>query len=241
MAIQSSYAENISALQAGQLVNQEPATIMSRIVETAAGIGFGKVVVQGANAKGVKVSAAAGTAAGAAVAGNTGNGTITAEPTVGAGAKTGVYQLVCVEPGTNVGEFQVFDPDGLLVGVAVVATEFAAGGLTFTIADGSTDFASGDRFTITVSGAPVFRGITVRNPAVEPDTADTYEQYQVCSVLTKGVIAVAASVAVTAGQAAYFVPATGVITNVPAGNLPIPGGIFDTSAAQNALVALRIS
>src|SRR6185503_499601 len=48
-----------------------------------------------------------GTATGAAVAGNTGGGTITASPTVGAGAKVGVYRLVCIEPAAGLGQFSV--------------------------------------------------------------------------------------------------------------------------------------
>lgn len=92
-----------------------------------------------------------GAATGAAVSGNTGNGTITAAPTVSAGAKVGVYRAICIEPATNLGKFIVFAPDGIVLGVATVATEFSAGGLTFTIADGSTDFVSGDSFTITVA------------------------------------------------------------------------------------------
>lgn len=91
-----------------------------------------------------------GTATGAAVAGNTGNGTITANPTVGAAAKPGIYRLVCVEPATNVGKFTVEDPDGIVIGIATVAVEFTTH-LTFTIADGATDFVSGDSFTITVA------------------------------------------------------------------------------------------
>ena len=43
----------------------------------------------------------------------------------------------------------MFDPDGVLVGVATVAVEFTTQ-LTFTIAD-ATDFVAGDRFTITVA------------------------------------------------------------------------------------------
>ena len=89
-------------------------------------------------------------ATGAAVAGNTGNGTITASPTVGAAAKPGVYRLTCIEPATDAGKFTVEDPDGILIGVATVGVQFTTH-LTFTIADGSTDFAAGDAFTITVA------------------------------------------------------------------------------------------
>jgi len=91
-----------------------------------------------------------GAATGAAVAGNTGDGTITAAPTVGQAAKPGVYRLVCIEPATNGGKFAVEDPDGILIGIATVGVEFTTH-LTFTIADGATDLAAGDAFTITVA------------------------------------------------------------------------------------------
>mgnify|MGYP000953702922 CR=1 FL=1 len=91
-----------------------------------------------------------GAATGAAVAGNTGNGTITANPTVGAAAKPGVYKIVCIEPATNGGVFTVEDPDGVVIGVAKVGVQFDTH-LTFTISDGETDFVAGDQFTITVA------------------------------------------------------------------------------------------
>lgn len=81
---------------------------------------------------------------------NTGNGTMGAV-TVGAGAKVGAYRLTILEPGTNVGTFQVEDPDGIVIGTGVVAAAFSAGGLSFTLADGSTDFVAGDGFIITVA------------------------------------------------------------------------------------------
>ncbi len=90
-----------------------------------------------------------GTASGAAVSGNTGNGTI-GSVTVGSGAKHGVYQITCIEPASNAGTFAVEDPDGVTVGTAVVATPFA-GPIGFTIADGATDFVAGDRFAVTVA------------------------------------------------------------------------------------------
>lgn len=91
-----------------------------------------------------------GTASAAAVAGNTGNGTMGAI-TVSAGAKAGVYTLVIIEPGTNVGTFEVEGPDGILIGTGNVAAAFSKGGLAFTLADGATDFVSGDSFKITVA------------------------------------------------------------------------------------------
>lgn len=91
-----------------------------------------------------------GSASSAAFAGNTGNGTM-GTVTVSAGAKVGVYKLVVVEPATNAGKFTVEDPDGITIGVGTVAAAFSAGGLAFTLADGATDFVSGDGFNITVA------------------------------------------------------------------------------------------
>ncbi len=91
-----------------------------------------------------------GTATATAVAGNTGNGTITTNPTVGQAAKPGIYQVACIEPAANSGKFSVEDPDGILIGIATVGVQFATH-LTFTIADGATDFVAGDAFTITVA------------------------------------------------------------------------------------------
>jgi hypothetical protein len=81
-------------------------------------------------------------------AANTGTcGTVT----VGAGAKVGTYKVVIIEPGSNAGKFTVEDPDGITVGVGTVAAAFSGGGLGFTIADGATDFISGEGFNIDVA------------------------------------------------------------------------------------------
>ena len=92
---------------------------------------------------------AVGTATGAAVSGNTGNGTI-GTVSAGATAKAGVYTATCIEPAANGGTFTVEDPDGVNVGTAAVGSAFT-GPVVFTIADGATDFVAGDRFTITVA------------------------------------------------------------------------------------------
>jgi head decoration protein D len=116
--------------------SRDPITIVSGAGVVRAGTVIGRIAL--------------GAATPAAVAGNTGNGTI-ASATVGVGAKAGVYRAVCIEPATDLGKFVIEDPDGITVGVATVGTQFVGGGLTFTVADGSTDFASGDAFTITVA------------------------------------------------------------------------------------------
>jgi hypothetical protein len=90
-----------------------------------------------------------GTGSGAAAAGNTGNGTISAI-TIGANAKAGVYKAICIEPAANLGRFIVEDPDGIIVGQVNVGSAFA-GPIGFTISDGGTDFVAGDGFDITVA------------------------------------------------------------------------------------------
>jgi hypothetical protein len=117
-----------------------------------------------------------GTATGAAVAGNTGNGTITAGPTVGQVAKPGIYQVVCVEPAANGGKFSVEDPDRILIGVASVGAQFAMH-LTFTIADGDVDFAAGDAFTITVAAGS--------GKVKQIDFAATDGSHVACGLLTE--------------------------------------------------------
>lgn len=90
-------------------------------------------------------------AAAAAAAGNTGNGTV-GSLTGDAGTTAGTWTLLCIEPATDAGKFEVQRPDGTTEGVATVAVAYN-GQLNFTIADGATDFVAGDRFTIAVSHA----------------------------------------------------------------------------------------
>lgn len=82
-------------------------------------------------------------------AGNTGNGTV-GSVTVTSAAITGDYQLTITEAGTNGGKFDLADPTGARVGTGTVGQPFTGGGLTFTLSDGSTDFAVGDGFTLAV-------------------------------------------------------------------------------------------
>lgn len=91
-----------------------------------------------------------GTATAAAQAGNAGNGamgaiTVTTAP-------PGRYQLVVTEVGANAGEFEVRAPGGAVIGQGTVGSAYSAGGLAFTLADGSNDFAPGDTINITVAG-----------------------------------------------------------------------------------------
>ncbi|MDE0922389.1 structural cement protein Gp24 [Aurantimonas coralicida] len=54
MAVQSTYNETMDTARAGMRANMEPVDLISRTVETAAGVGFGKVVQQGTADKGCK-------------------------------------------------------------------------------------------------------------------------------------------------------------------------------------------
>ncbi|CTQ53549.1 hypothetical protein LP7551_02073 [Roseibium album] len=94
---------------------------------------------------------ATATGVSAADAGNTGDGVLTmASPAVTTAAKEGVYKVVCTDPATDGGTFEVSDPDGNSVGTATVGSAFGKQ-VRFTIADGAADFVAGDRFEITVS------------------------------------------------------------------------------------------
>lgn len=90
-------------------------------------------------------------AAAVALGTNVGNGVFGAV-TLGTnlGARRGTYRVVFTEPAANLGTFEVFGPDGILVGDGVVATLFD-NEIQFTIADGATDFVAGDAFTIAVT------------------------------------------------------------------------------------------
>lgn len=90
----------------------------------------------------------------------TGNGTVSAAtvvegPTV---PLVGAYVLTVVTAVANGGVWKLVDPNGALITDGLVmtpgagaATTFEAGGLRFTITDGSTDFAAGDTATLTVT------------------------------------------------------------------------------------------
>lgn len=97
---------------------------------------------------------------------------------------------------------------------------------------------TGDHQIKVSSASPKYLGITVLDPS---KFGDTYAQYDTAAVMTKGVIVVQASVAVAAGDPVYFVPATGVFTNVSTSNQLIPNAAFDTSTSGAGLAAVRLA
>ena len=120
------------------IISESPGTLSREIGTLALGQDLEAGTVLGRITKGV--------AAAAAVAGNTGNATITEAPTVGAGAKPGVYRLTAL----SATRFMVQDPDGIALPNAVAGTEYTTH-LTFTITAGATPMVAGDSFTITVA------------------------------------------------------------------------------------------
>ncbi|HCF5160787.1 TPA: DUF2190 family protein [Pseudomonas aeruginosa] len=88
--------------------------------------------------------------------------------------------------------------------------------------------------------AAKFVGISVRDRSVKAE-ANQYSQYESARVMTKGAVWVTASVQVAAGDPVYFVPATGVWTNVATSNVAVPGARFDTSTTgANQLAQVRL-
>lgn len=126
----------------GEYIVREEGRISREVVTLSAGNNLSACTVLG------RISKAAATAA--AVAGNTGNGTIGPVAT-GPGVEVATYRLTCIEPLAGSGKFAVEDPLGRNVGVATVGVEFNGAGLVFTIAAGGVDFEGGDSFNITVA------------------------------------------------------------------------------------------
>ena len=100
---------------------------------------------------------------------------------------------------------------------------------------GTTD----DQVVVATTGRP-FMGVSVMSHFASAGLADIYAQYETANILAQGAIWVTASIAVAAGDPAYFVPATGVFTNSASGNTLIAGGTFETATTGTALAVLWI-
>lgn len=96
---------------------------------------------------------------------------------------------------------------------------------------------TGDHQVVDSEATVKFVGIAVLD---ETQPTGKYEQYATGAFMKKGVIVVQASVAVAVGDPVYYVPATGVLTNVSTSNTLIAGAQWDTSTAGAALAALRL-
>jgi hypothetical protein len=126
--------------EANGFLSREKITVLSGEGKLVAGTVLGKTVVTA-------------TAVASAKAGNTGSsGAITMDVTtpVLATAKQGRYSIICIEPGTNAGTFEVVDPSGVVIGTVIAAGAAFATQIKFTIAD-ATDFVAGDGFYVDVA------------------------------------------------------------------------------------------
>lgn len=90
------------------------------------------------------------------------------------------------------------------------------------------------------AGRTIFRGIAVRDRSVDATSVDQYPVGSTGGFVEKGVVWVVAGETITAGVPAYWVEATGAIVDTASGNLAIPNAIFDSAAANGALVKLRL-
>jgi hypothetical protein len=102
---------------------------------------------------------------GTADVGNTGDGTVAAVAQLSQGpiARVGAYNLEVTAAVANGGVLKLEGPDGESIADGLVmtvgagaATIFNAGGMTFTVTDGATDFIVGDKFAITVTAVNKF-------------------------------------------------------------------------------------
>ena len=75
-----------------------------------------------------------------------------------------MYRVVNELVATNSAEFVVYDPDSIEIGRVAVVVTFS-NQVKFVIADGSTDFAIGDAFSITVGIGETDYQIAAYNPA----------------------------------------------------------------------------
>ena len=162
--------------------------------------------------------------AAAALGTNTGNGTVSA-PAVGTNlaVQRGTYRISFIEPVTNLGTFQVFDPSGRYLGDGVVGSAFD-NEISFTISDGAADFVAGDAFSITVTaGTYKYK---------EYDVADTDGGARASGVLydnvdasaaDKNAVAIVRDAEVRAGDLTWFAGATQAQKDVATDQLAVLG------------------
>lgn len=134
---------NIEKNVVGDIVRQELPNFQSRKLVTI----LSGVLIAGSILGAVTMGAASA----AAFANNAVNTGVMGAITVSDGAKPGVYKLTIIEPANDAGAFFVEDPDGINIGTGTVGVLFNKGGLSFTLADGSQNFVSGEGFSITVA------------------------------------------------------------------------------------------
>jgi len=241
--VQSSYSDTQRAGLPGMVANSETQNLITRTNSSATAIAFGMPVIRSGDHDCVLASAetleAAGANGGTAPAG----ATITAAPTVSAGAKLGVYHITCVLGGSaTASKWEVEDPDGVIVGIATGNTAFSDGGLAFTITDSGTDPVVGEEFIITVTATSGtddldVLGIAVRDPSLDVGASDTYVQYANVAILTEGVVWVTAGETVESGDDVFWNPSTSRFTDTDT-HVRMPGWKFDGASTNGSIVKI---
>ena len=89
-------------------------------------------------------------------------------------------------------------------------------------------------------GTGVFRGIAIRDATLPPTANDQYAATMTVGVVTKGVVWVNATVAVSPGQPAFFT-AAGLLTTVATGNTAIAGALWESATTGVGLAKLRLA
>ena len=115
--------------------------------------------------------------------------------------------------------------------------ETAAIGFGKAVKQGTAD----DEVEAADNAADVYRGVTVRDMSVDPDSPDATPVGHSALVMTKGVVWVTAEDTVVAGADVYMVPGTGKFTDTSTSNLPIPNAVFDSSGVADELVKIRLN
>lgn len=123
----------------------------------------------------------------------------------------------------------------------LVITKVAQNAIAFGVpcVQGSTD----DTVKAAAAGL-AFQGISVLDmtlPLVGSTTVDIYQPTDLVKVLKRGVIWVVTSVNVAKGDLVYFVPATGVWTNVVGANTQVPNATWDGTGLAAGLAQIRIA
>jgi hypothetical protein len=235
--LQTTYTESVAPGYPGMVANGETSNRISRTCEDSGGIGFGKAVYRGSGDHGCTATQALVGAGSAAATGNVGTSTITASPTVGAGAKIGRYSIIQLTT-SGTGELQVLDPEGREVAQGVVGTAITTiPGITSVTVTGAGTPTAGDTFYIDVTGN-AFLGITVATSALgltSGQTADKYQQYDNVTIMPRGAIFVTLGGTVADGDPVGVDSSGDFVTG---SGVPLAGWYFDQTGVDDAVVII---
>lgn len=151
-------------IPARQVMPRTETHVLKRVVDREWSLDLGTLAAGAGAPRAIEIGTVLGrrtigaASSAAKTGGNTGNGTFVLDEAtpVLAGAKPGIYTLRCIAAAPNSGTFRLEDPDGKVLGDVTIP---AGAGNSVTVSeqikgvltDGTTDFAAGDGFDITVA------------------------------------------------------------------------------------------